>query len=511
MLMVETVLSGDERRLRFPAGMAGMLVMLALALTASVMVALIMQGQKPGSLLAVATALPMGFLLWQARKDILNNVSKRTCAGLIIACLASMAYAPGHLNIALSWVLLVTGAVILRGDTVVDPLQIVGASIRHCIGGIGRAIWDGLFVAAALLYLPTRSMPRATMILLPAVAGLVFAALLVAANPLVAMGLGSLDLTSIGMMLGDMFNAATSPTALWFMFVFALLWPALRGRAVARAWTRDETIPAWHQTFFQPVTVISTLVMLNLMFAAQNLMDISYLWSDAKLPVGFSHAEYVHRGSYTLIVTALLAAALMMFILRKGSATEQSPTVRGLVYLWTGQNMLLVTSSVKRTLSYIDSYGWTEWRVSGLIWMALVFFGLAMIIVRILRNHDTRWLININLIASMVVLLVVSAWNMQGFIAERNVDRLVEFPHRMLDGDYLESLGPAVLPAFHRARQNAMLQQSGYTQGYFLYPAFHINRLQSELAIQQSDWRSWTLANALMTLPPDADPAMNRE
>ena len=68
-----------------------------------------------------------------------------------------------------------------------------------------------------------------------------------------------------------------------------------------------------------------------------------------------NYAEYVHRGSYTLIATAILAGMLVIFALQPGSRSEASVPVRWLVYLWTAQNVFLVASSAKRTLSYIDA------------------------------------------------------------------------------------------------------------------------------------------------------------
>jgi hypothetical protein len=185
--------------------------------------------------------------------------------------------------------------------------------------------------------------------------------------------------------------------------------------------------------------------------------------------------------------------------------------VRALVHLWTAQNLLLVASSAKRTLSYIEDYGWTEWRVSGLIWMALVFFGLATVIVRVIKNRDTRWLLNTNLMVSFIVLLMTSGWNMQGFIAERNVDRVLANPKRSLDVNYLYELGPAALPALERLQNISALPNFGMAPGYYMQPKIQIADLKYQLSKTQSNWRSWTVKGALITLQPNVVPAMNRE
>jgi hypothetical protein len=505
------VLDEEKRGFEIPKDLRTLAALFAIAVAACLFAAVVVQGQQLGSVIALSFALPMGFLLWQTRKDLWKNNTKRLCALFMFACLASMVYAPGFLNLTLGWVLLVSGAVVLRSETGVEPLQLIGASLRQFAGGIGRGVMDVLRLAAVALHVPAVSLPKVTALLLPMGAGLVFAALLASANPLLEQAVTRLNLDAISQMFDTIFDAATSVTTLWFMLFFASLWPTLRGRAVAKPWSGEASVPVWHSLFFKPNTVIATLLLLNLMFAGQNLLDLSFVWSDAKLPAGMTHAQYVHRGSYTLIATALLAAALIMFILRKGSATEQSRRVQWLVHLWTAQNLFLVASSAKRTLAYINDYGWTEWRVSGLIWMALVFFGLATIIVRVVKNHDTRWLMNTNLIASFVVLLAMSAWNMQGFIAEKNLDRRLADPTKSLDSGYLYELGTASLPALMRAKQAEDSGKARYVNGFTTILSQNVLGLKAHWDTAQSDWRSWTIANALITLPPEPVPAMNRD
>jgi hypothetical protein len=491
---VTAAIQGERQGFHIPRISAAFVVTVA----ACIFAALVLQAPKAGSVLALAVAAPMVFLLWQARQDVWTVRAKRACAALMIGCLASLAYAPGILNIALAWLLLVVGAFVLRSAGAVEPMQVPLATIRQFFDGIARSFADGLSVVAVSLYLPAMALAHVAKMFLPIAAGIVFAVLLVTANPLLQQAVVQLDFAAFIAALNNILSAATSPFALWFIVLFGLSWPALRGFAVVSPRENNARPSLLHDAFFHPAAVIATLLLLNGMFALQNLMDVAFVWSGAKLPDGMSHAQYVHRGSYTLIVTVLLAAALMVFMLRKGSAAEQSRMVQGLVHLWTFQNLVLVASSAKRTLSYIADYGWTEWRVSGLIWMGLVCFGLITIALRVVRMRDARWLINVNMMATMVVLLLVSAWNMQGFIAERNVQRVLAGPTKMLDLDYLESLGPAVLPALVQLNEQSGLRSEGYRGGYYALPVFHVNRLLAERDWLQDDWRSWTIAHALL-------------
>ena len=55
--------------------------------------------------------------------------------------------------------------------------------------------------------------------------------------------------------------------------------------------------------------MLRSLILFNLLFAVQTVLDIVYLWGNVALPADISYASYAHRGAYPLILTALIAAA----------------------------------------------------------------------------------------------------------------------------------------------------------------------------------------------------------
>lgn len=133
-------------------------------------------------------------------------------------------------------------------------------------------------------------------------------------------------------------------------------------------------------------SVTLSLILFNLLFAVENMLDIAYLSRALPLPRGMGMAEYVHRGAYPLIVTALLAGLFVLVTLRPGSSTAHVPAIRRLVVLWIAQNVILVASSIQRTLDYIDVSMFTALRIHALAWMALVACGLMLICWRMLRE-----------------------------------------------------------------------------------------------------------------------------
>ena len=74
--------------------------------------------------------------------------------------------------------------------------------------------------------------------------------------------------------------------------------------------------------FFGVATILRSLILFNLLFAVQTILDMIYLWGNATLPAGINYASYAHQGAYPLIVTALLAAGFVLAAMKPGGPAE---------------------------------------------------------------------------------------------------------------------------------------------------------------------------------------------
>jgi hypothetical protein len=202
-------------------------------------------------------------------------------------------------------------------------------------------------------------------------------------------------------------------------------------------------------------------------------------------------AEYAHRGAYPLIATALLAAGFVLVTLRPGSASAAVPAIRALVTVWIAQNLVLVASSIERTLDYVAAYSLTTLRIAALAWMALVAVGLVLVCWRLLRGKNPSWLINANLIAAGALLSLFAFIDSAELAARYNVNHAREAGGKgpELDLCYLRSLGgSALLPL-------AELEQRP------LDPAFieRVYRVRSSIQLeleQKIAGGAWTLLGA---------------
>ena len=247
-------------------------------------------------------------------------------------------------------------------------------------------------------------------------------------------------------------------------------------------------------TGFPASMVIRCLVLFNLVFAVENILDARYLWASwtSSFPPGFSFSEYVHRGAYPLIAAALLAGLFVLVTFNPRGATERAPWARRLVYFWIAQTILLTLSAAWRLVRYVEMYQLTRLRLASTIWFALVALGLFYIVWRIVRGRSNAWLVNINAVTALLVLYPCCFINFDGLIASFNARHCQEAGGggAALDIAYIEHLGTPALPALESVRDKltTAARREQATQ--------IADRLHAELTTDLRDWHAWTWRRA---------------
>lgn len=334
---------------------------------------------------------------------------------------------------------------------------------------------------------PARIAAALPLLALPVLGTALFLALFSAANPLISNAFARVDLLAAvgGFSIARLF---------FWLLATLLVWSLLRPPRILLAppGVRDGEL---RLPGVSPASIALSLAAFNLVFALQNGLDIAFLWSGAPLPGDMTLAEYAHRGAYPLIATALLAALFVLVTLRPGTPSAESPLVRGLVYVWIGQNLVLVASTMLRTFDYIEAFSLTRLRIAALVWMALVAVGLVLICIRLWRRKSGPWLINANLAAALVALSACSAVDLGAIAARWNVRHALEAggPGVPLDLCYLNQLGPsALLPLIE-------LESRPIGPRFRERVSWTRNLIMDRLATRQGDWHGWTFRNARRT------------
>ena len=415
-----------------------------------------------------------------ARPDVRHA---RLDAAIALACAAifcvALAYDPGPLAWALFWSTLSLAALLPRVAHFDDAWRWLLRLGLHGMTGLAKPLIDVAHLATVRprgKRLTLRSL--AAMLGLPLIGTALFTALFASANPVIADLLGRIQLPR-------------PSEVLEWVAVTLLVWPAFRPhRMVTRLRLPEPHIALPGASL---ASVLIALTLFNALFALENGLDIAFLWSGAALPAGMSMTEYVHRGAYPLIATALLAGLFALTMLRPGTATAANPFARRLVLLWVAQNIFLVASSALRTVRYVEEYELTAWRIAALAWMALVAIGLMLICGRIWFAKSARWLINANALTAALVLVPCCFVDISASAAQWNVRHAREAggSGQPIDLCYLSHMGaPALLPLIELERRPLPPDLAARVINVR-------SALFDQLAADQARWWSWTPHGAM--------------
>lgn len=287
--------------------------------------------------------------------------------------------------------------------------------------------------------------------IIPFIFASIFGLLFVIANPLIAREFFyTVDVILLLVVTPDPLRIS-----IW-IFVATLIWAYLRPRfQLAKVKTPSKSgfnLDLW----MNKTSLVLSLALFNIIFAVPNILDMLFLWSGETSPPGVTYAEYAHQGAYSLIFTVLLASAYVLVIFNDKDHSYESPMAIFLAYAWIAQNIILVFSSIYRTLLYIGDYSLTHWRLWALIWMGLIAVGLVLIIARIYLKRSNKWLINWNVATVLVTLFVSCFINFTSIIAFYNVMHSKEVTGKgpYLDLGYMFSLNQDALQAMYWFEKN---------------------------------------------------------
>lgn len=246
------------------------------------------------------------------------------------------------------------------------------------------------------------------------------------------------------------------------------------------------------------------LLLFNVIFAVQTTLDVVYLFGGASLPEGMTYAEYAHRGAYPLIAAALLAGLFTLAVFRPGLDAQTMRAARRLLVPWIAQSVFLTMTAAWRLWLYVDMFGLTRWRVAAAIWMGLVAVGLLLVVLRVLLERDSEWLLRRTLAAAVATLALCCVPNWEGLIAWHNVRHCREVGADAIgiDLEYLEALGPPSLPALEWLARNLPRDADRFSTAAALEASSQ--RLRAQLEKQLADWRGWTIRRAWLRVQVDA-------
>ncbi len=452
-----------------------------------------------------------------------------TASIFLLAAIGGLLIDPDLLSCMLALLALVLFRMIIKTGWLADFDWWLPRLIHFGLYGWGQWALDARHIGANGHSIQKRIMRTLLFWIIPLILSLIFIALFAAANPLIEQW-GSRFIEK----LSNIDFPAPERFMLWLLiacWVWALLRMTLGQERTAGDAATSFSLQKILAREFKPVmpppgrwnynaapVVMRCLILFNIIFMVQNLLDVEYLWGGMGLPSGMTYAAYAHRGAYPLIATALLAGCFVLICFAGNTDAGEWRWPRILVTVWLGQNIFLVMSAILRLVKYVNIYSLSELRVAAAIWMALVAAGLLLILFRLLLHKSNKWLINANLVVLLAVLLGCCYTDIRGFIANYNVRHCRETApdaeagqtRAPLDVKYLRELGVPALPALqflHRNYANKFGSEnnnvSALDRNRLRVPdaaalsmldqiAKHEQELKAQLKDELSNWRGWT-------------------
>ncbi|MFT6120917.1 MAG: hypothetical protein ACJAXK_002876 [Yoonia sp.] len=384
-------------------------------------------------LLVLRTSLGLGFVMlvcslagathWVMRNDV-GRTRALSAWGVLLVSLIPAFDLVHFTSFFIAWTGLTVFAAMMTGD------RIGAAVMRLPFMGVAQTWTD---IGNTRLNGPNRT----SLIdwALPVGVGAVFAVLFAAANPVVTEFFLSFNFS----------NAPRVERIIAWVLAALIIWPLLRlGVMRLHAPTSRPRAQVRRVGMINVRSVMRALVVFNVLFALQTVMDVGYLWGGVRLPEGMTYANYAHRGAYPLMMTALLAGAFALV----AQPWLDGRFMRGLLLFWIAQTLVLVMSSILRLDLYVDVYGLTHMRIAAFVWMVVVALGLVVLILQIVGRHDAGWMLRRAFGIGALAVYMLSLVNVAGYVARH------QFTQGPLDVAYVCNLSGGAAPAIAQYAPN---------------------------------------------------------
>lgn len=191
----------------------------------------------------------------------------------------------------------------------------------------------------------------------------------------------------------------------------------------------------------------NTLLVVVGLFAAYLIFEFQTLWF-REFPEGFHYSGYAHEGAAWLTV-ALALATVMLSLMFRGRVLNDPrlPMLRKLSWLWSIENVVLALAVYNRLSIYVNFNGMTRMRTVGLLGMTSVLVGFLLVVRKISKGHDFRWLVRRQLWTVAFAVYLYAVLPVDAWVMRHNVQRV-------LAGD----LSPAVQISVHQTSAEGVLQ-----------------------------------------------------
>ena len=246
------------------------------------------------------------------------------------------------------------------------------------------------------------------------------------------------------------------------------------------------------------------LVMLNILLLCVNLVDINKLWFGFTVPHGFSMKQFVHEGTYVLLFSILLSAAVVLYFFRRNlHFYKNNKWIKNAAYLWIAQNMILCVSVFLRNYYYINYHGLAYRRVGVVIFLVLTFIGLITLLVKVNQIKSAYFLWRTNSRHVLLALcLAAGLFDWEAIILQFNLNH---WNKSQIDIDFYFDSSTRMLPLLEQNKAKIAAQMEAHATNEYIWVE-HLQKSEIDPFLEkqldrfgnrkkEESWASWNYAD----------------
>lgn len=131
------------------------------------------------------------------------------------------------------------------------------------------------------------------------------------------------------------------------------------------------------------IALISFLSM-NILLLIVNVLDIQNMWFGFEMPRDFNLKQFVHAGTYTLIVSILLSMGITFYFFRNNlNFIKNNTWLKRSAQAWIIQNIILSFSVGIRNYHYISFHGLAYLRIGVFLFLITTIVGLVLLYIKV--------------------------------------------------------------------------------------------------------------------------------
>jgi len=263
-----------------------------------------------------------------------------------------------------------------------------------------------------------------------------------------------------------------------------------------------------YSTFYKTLSLknelksaVLLLTLLNTLILFVNIIDIYWVWINFEWE-GEYLKQFVHEGTYLLILSILLSMAIVLYYFRGNlNFYKKNKGLKLLSTVWLAQNAILVISVAIRNFWYIKYFALAYKRIGVLFFLIATLYGIYTIYMKISKKKSIFYLIRKNIIAIYCILIFMTFFNWDVIIARYNFKHYdTAFVHL----SFLSNLSNKALPYIDKSYKELIEIQKAqkilfpFEQEFMSIEAYH-KKIQEKKEKFMTQWdkkniKSWNIA-----------------